>query len=251
MSSRSPAQPRTPQLAAFARELAEPSRATMLIALMDGRAWTVGELAQQAGVARNTASEHVRRLVRAGMVAETRQGRHCYLTLAGPETAAAIEAMSLASATEAPAASLRSQRADDELVAGRTCYRHLAGQLGVQLLESWVARGLVTDTWLLTDDGRDWFAGLGVDPHPDRRRVLLRGCIDWTVRRPHAAGTLAERFTATAFDRGWIERGHHRRSVRLTPIGAAALQRDHNHLATQQAVACPGTEPGSDPRRAD
>jgi hypothetical protein len=64
--------------------------------------------------------------------------------------------------------------------------------------------------------------------------------LHWTLRRPHAAGALAERFTATAFDRGWIERGHHRRSVRLTPVGAAALHCDDIHVATQQTVAEPG-----------
>ncbi len=77
--------PRTPQLASFAREVADPSRAAMLMALMDGRAWTVGELAHQAGVASNTASEHVRRLVGAGLVCEARQGRHCYLTFGRTE----------------------------------------------------------------------------------------------------------------------------------------------------------------------
>jgi DNA-binding transcriptional ArsR family regulator len=82
--------PSSPELAAFAREVADPSRASMLVALMDGRAWTVGELAHQAGIAHNTASENVRRLVLARLVTEARQGRHCYLTLAGPQVAGAV-----------------------------------------------------------------------------------------------------------------------------------------------------------------
>lgn len=220
-----PAHPRTPQLARFAREVAEPSRASMLVALMDGRAWTVGELAHHAGIARNTASEHVRRLVRAGLVREARQGRHCYLTLAGPEVADAIEAMSLATGTEPATSNLRGKRYDDELAAGRTCYRHLAGRLGVELLDGWVARGLVTQTWALTDNGRDRFTRLGIDSRPDPRRVLLRPCIDWTVRRPHAAGALADRFAAAAFERGWIVRGRHPRAARLTPAGRDVIGR--------------------------
>lgn len=218
--------PRTPDLAAFAREVADESRASMLVALMDGRAWTVGELAHQAGIARNTASEHVRRLVRAGLVSESRQGRHCYLTLAGPQVAGAVEAMALASQTRPAASSLRGRRHDDALAAGRTCYRHLAGRLGVGLLERWLADGLLTEGWELTDAGRDYFRDLEVDITPDPRRELLRPCIDWTERRPHAAGLLADRLAAVSFERGWADRGSHPRSVRLTAAGSRLLGAD-------------------------
>lgn len=217
---------RTPQLVAFAREVADPSRAAMLVALMDGQAWTVGELAHQAGIARNTASEHVRRLVRAGLVNEARQGRHCYLTLAGPQVAHAVEAMSLASGTSPPANSLRGRRHDDELVFGRTCYRHLAGRLGVTLLVDWRTRGFITDEWELTTTGRSWFTSLGIDTRPDPRRALLRPCIDWTERCPHAAGALADRLAIAAFAHAWVVRGSHSRSAKLTPDGERVLCTD-------------------------
>lgn len=215
--------PRAPDLADFARELADPSRASMLVALMDGRAWTVGELAHQAGIARNTASEHVRRLVRAELISESRQGRHCYLTLAGPQVAGAVEAMALASRTRPAARSLRGRKHDDELAAGRTCYRHLAGRLGVGLLKRWLVDGLITEGWELTDAGRDYFRDLGVDTDPDPRRALLRPCIDWTERRLHAAGALADRLAVAAFERGWVDRGSHPRAARLTAAGSRSL----------------------------
>ncbi|WP_182357295.1 ArsR/SmtB family transcription factor [Tomitella gaofuii] len=214
--------PRTPDLSGFAREVADPSRSAMLVTLMDGRAWTVGELARQAGIARNTASGHVRRLVRAGLVTESRQGRHCYLTLAAPQVADAIEAIGLATGTLPPTRSLRGRRFDDELAAGRTCYRHLAGRLGVGLLDGAVARGLVTGDCALTDHGRAWCEAHAIDTAPSRR-PLLRPCIDWTERRPHLAGALADRLAAAAFDRGWIVRGSHPRAVRFTPTGRSAI----------------------------
>lgn len=210
-------------LAGFARAAADPSRAAMLVALMDGRAWTVGELANCASVARSTASEHVRRLVDAGVVEQTRQGRHSYVTLAGPQVAAAVEAMSLATGTVPARPSMRGQRADAELVAGRTCYRHLAGRLGVQLVDDWIGRGLIDDAWTLTDDGAAWFESLGVDPGPSSRGPLLRPCLDWTERGSHAAGALGNRFAQVAFDRGWVVRGRHPRSVRVTTTGQKAL----------------------------
>ncbi len=48
-----------PDFSATAAALADLSRAAMCAALMDGRAWTVGELGSYAGLARSTASEHV------------------------------------------------------------------------------------------------------------------------------------------------------------------------------------------------
>lgn len=223
MASSSLASPRMPELADFAREVADKSRAAMLVALMDGRAWTVGELARQAGIARNTASEHVRRLVRAGLLAESRQGRHCYLSLAGPEVAHAVEAMSLVAAIRPATPSLRGQREDAELAAGRTCYRHLAGRLGVELLAGWRDAGFVTAGWELSGTGRDWFTALGIEVYPDARRPLLRPCVDWTERVPHAAGALSDRLATTAFEQGWVVRGRHPRAAHLTPDGEKAL----------------------------
>ena len=105
------------------------------------------------------------------------------------------------------------------------CYRHLAGRLGVELLDGWLEAGYVTDEWGLTDAGLGWFAELGVDTSPDPRRELLRPCIDWTERRPHAAGVLAERLAAATFERNWVTRGSHPRAVRLTLSGE-----DHLYL---------------------
>lgn len=72
-----------PQLAKVAGLLADGTRAAFCLALLDGRAWTAGELARHAGVAPATASEHLHQLVAGGLLAEQRQGRHRYLRLAG------------------------------------------------------------------------------------------------------------------------------------------------------------------------
>lgn len=194
----------------------------MVLAMMDGCAWTVGELARAGGVSPQSGSEHVALLAETGLITQVRQGRHTYVTLAGDDVANAIEALNLIARTDAPTTDLRGQRADRELVEGRTCYRHLAGQLGVDLADQWRAAGLVTPAWELTEAGRDWFEGHGVDTRPDPRRGLLRPCIDWTQRRPHAAGPLADRFAEAAFAKGWIRRGTHRRAVAWTAHGRRA-----------------------------
>lgn len=212
-----------PDLAVIGRALGDPSRAAMLAALMSGTAWAVGELASCASVARSTASEHVTHLASAGLVRIHRQGRHTYVTLAGEAVAAALEGLSLIAPDRPVPASLRGQRHSQELADGRTCYRHLAGRLGVQLADHLQARRLVTPGHTLTAQGLEWLAARRVDTSSAGGSPKLRACMDWTERRPHLAGLVATRLTQRAFEEGWIQRGSHPRGVRLTPDGRRHL----------------------------
>src|SRR5215813_5197780 len=71
-----------PDLAAIAAAIGEPARAKMLSALMGGQALTATELAIEAGVSASTASSHLARLRRAGLIAVVPQGRHRYVRIA-------------------------------------------------------------------------------------------------------------------------------------------------------------------------
>lgn len=55
------------------------------------------------------------------------------------------------------------------------------------------------------------------------RRHFAGTCIDWTQRRRHLNGALGAAITSRMFELGWIERGHRRRSVRVTPAGIEGL----------------------------
>jgi DNA-binding transcriptional ArsR family regulator len=214
-------------LARFAAMLADRSRAAMCLALMDGCAWTAGELARQAGIAAPTASEHLTQLVQAGLLVEERQGRHRYLRLAGPEVARLIEDLATAAGQPAPARSLRTVRAARDLAAARTCYDHLAGELGVWLFDAMVADGLLsTDDGLsLTAAGRSWFTDLaGPDVlRQSRSRPLLRTCLDWTERKTHLAGSLGAVLHQQLRQRSWVRPCTGSRAVRITPEGELAL----------------------------
>jgi DNA-binding transcriptional ArsR family regulator len=220
------------ETARLAGALADRTRASFCLALLDGRAWTAGELAQWAGVARSTASEHLDRLVADGLLVEERQGRHRYLRLADADAAELIESLSARSpAPSAAPASLRVATARAALQRGRTCYDHLAGWLGVTITDAMIERGLL-DGWTLTPGGLAWLADLGVDVHSARgsRRPFVRRCLDWTERRPHLAGGSAAALCQRLFDVRWVERIGTGRAVRLTPDGrqglSAALQRE-------------------------
>jgi len=213
-------------VAAFAGLLADRSRACICLALLDGRAWTVGELARHSRIAPLTASEHVSLLAGSGLLAEERQGRHRYVRLAGPDVADLVEDLAGVAGVPALPTSLRGARAAAELGAGRTCYDHLAGRLGVHLFDAMDANALL-DTrngLTLTEAGSAWLAELGCDlEFQGSRRPLLRTCLDWTERRHHLAGRAGAALHAALLSRGWTERGLRPRAVRLTEAGRDAL----------------------------
>ncbi|MBG0831908.1 helix-turn-helix transcriptional regulator [Planomonospora sp. ID67723] len=218
-------------LAALASLLADGTRARFCLALLDGRAWTAGELARHAGVAASTASEHLSLLVQGGLLAEERQGRHRYLRLAGPRVAQLLEDLAahadLAVSAPPPPATLRAAASARAMTEARTCYDHLAGRLGVAVADALTARGLLLqDTgFALSDAGLEWFATrLEVRLTPSGRRPLARGCLDWTERRHHLAGVAGAVLCATALERGWVRRIGSGRALRVTGPGAQALQ---------------------------
>jgi len=212
-----------------ARLLADSSRATMLDALMGGQWLSAGELAAAARVAPPTASEHLAQLLEGRLVAAKRQGRHRYFALAGPQVAEALEALAAISPPAPPVRSLRESIELDHLRAGRTCYDHLAGRLGVGLTNGLLGRGWLSEHeggWRIGASGADGFARLGIDLAllRERRRPLTRSCIDWTERRPHLAGALGAALAHRLDALAWTERRTAEgRAVRLTPLGCERL----------------------------
>jgi DNA-binding transcriptional ArsR family regulator len=209
-------------LAEVAAVLADPSRATMCLVLLDGRAWTVGELAKAAGIALSTASEHVTRLADAGFVARVKQGRASYVRIADPRVAELIEHLAQ-HAEHRPVTGLKSSLRVRRLGFARTCYDHLAGVLGVAVRDGMLATGLVgtADGLTLTGRGREVLAGLGVPIAAGAagRRPLLRDCLDWTERRDHLAGALPAALLDRAVDAGWVAHDGHR-AVKVLPAAA-------------------------------
>lgn len=226
-------------VARLAALLAEPTRATMCLALLDGAAWTAGELGSAAGVARSTASEHLDRLVAGGLLTEERQGRHRYLRLASSGAAQLVESLAAHAGPGAPPRSLRAVTASTALARGRTCYDHLAGRLGVAVMDALVDRGLVAVRRgvAVTDEGQAWFLARGVDLDglAAERRPLVRACLDWTERRPHLAGAAGAALCARWLADGWVARGGGR-AVEVTAAGHRALRRHLGLTAADLAL---------------
>ncbi|MFI5696745.1 ArsR/SmtB family transcription factor [Kribbella sp. NPDC051586] len=195
------------ELAGWARMLADGTRATVCLALLDGRAWTASELAKLAKVSRPTISEHLNLLVTGGLLTEVRQGRHRYVKLAGPDTAELLEGLAaLAPRRTQVANSLSAVSKRDAFARARTCYDHLAGKLGVALADAMTERGLIdwSDGIALTPQGQAWLEDLGVEVEVRRGRPPLRSCLDVTERRPHLAGDVGAALCAHALHHGWV-----------------------------------------------
>ncbi|MEV6835118.1 winged helix-turn-helix domain-containing protein [Streptomyces sp. NPDC051133] len=219
--------PRAAPLASLASLIADESRAACLLALLDGRAWTAGELARHAGVAASTLSEHLGKLVAGGLIAEERQGRHRYVRLADASVAQLVEdlASRLPPAAGRPVRGLRESSAESAMARGRTCYDHLAGRLGITITDALTRRGLLRqDTgFALTDAGVEWFGAAGMRLDPPGRRPLARACLDWTERRPHLAGVAGAALCRHALEAGWCVRVGSARAVKVTPSGEREL----------------------------
>jgi DNA-binding transcriptional ArsR family regulator len=195
----------TVRLADVASVLADPSRATMCLTMLDGRAWTIGELARTADIAPSTATEHVHRLTEAGFVATVRQGRHRYVRIEDERVAELIERLA-EHADHHPPRGLRASIRAGRLALARTCYDHLAGRLGVALRAGMIEAGLVdvAHGLNLTDAGEKTLAALGIEPVRSSRRPLLKECLDWTERREHLSGSLPSALLHRAVDAGWL-----------------------------------------------
>ncbi|MEW9624648.1 ArsR/SmtB family transcription factor [Rhodanobacter geophilus] len=212
------------QLAEFGALLAEPARSAMLLVLLDGSARPAGELARVAGIGAATASAHLKRLLDGGLLAVHAQGRHRYYRLADDEVAAWLEAMALPRVPRLP----RPQGSDPALCRARTCYRHLAGRLGVTLCDAWLGRG-----WLRSDGsglhlattGAQALAAAGIaEPLPEQLlRLAGRGCLDWTERRLHVGGPLGVAITGAMLDAGWLRRSQRSRALLPSDEGLRRL----------------------------
>jgi DNA-binding transcriptional ArsR family regulator len=207
--------------------LGHPARSAMIDALMDGRALSAGELARLAGVRASTASEHLGRLADGGLVTVTPQGRHRYYRISTADVAAALEAFARI-CPPTPVRSLRTSAQAEVLRYARTCYDHLAGMLGVAVMDAmrerrWLAP--VDGGYRLTRAGELALVAMGVDvvAAAGCRRSFARPCMDWTERRPHLAGALGAALTTTLLDRRWIGR-RAGRGVAPTDAGRVALR---------------------------
>jgi DNA-binding transcriptional ArsR family regulator len=198
-------------------------RATMLLALLGGRPLTAGELAGRAGISASLASSHLSKLLDGGLVAVEQEGRRRHYRLADRRVAQVIEAMLTIAPSRAPAG-LRESTRGAALRGARTCYDHLAGELGVALTDSLERQRLIEAadaSYAPTTAGERRLESLGisVDALRLQRRAFSRPCLDWTERRPHLAGAVGAAIAEHALAERWVAHVPGTRALRVTAEG--------------------------------
>jgi DNA-binding transcriptional ArsR family regulator len=225
--------------------LADPARARILMALGDGRALPATVLAGEAGVASSTASAHLGKLLDGGLLRVEQHGRHRYFRLSGPAVGELLETLARVS-PPAPVRSLRQGTKAQAVRFARTCYDHLAGVLGTELMASMLDQELLVGGDGVFDPGRvheDRLAApgfdldyhltpLGVDRLVEfgidfdalpRRRPLIRYCVDWSEQRHHLAGALGAALADRMLELGWVRRARRSRAVHISEEGQRGL----------------------------
>jgi len=217
-----------PDIAQVAALIGDPARANMLTALMSGKALTVSELAEEAGVTIQTASSHLSKLDEGRLLRPRKQGRHKYFSLANDDVAHVLEGL-MGLAAGSGHLRKRTGPKDTELRKARVCYNHLAGDMGTQLFDSLLAQGHIVqkgDDLFLTDTGDDFAIGFGIDLDALRGNSapLCRECLDWSERRSHLAGSLGRAFFSRFEDLSWAKRDQKTRIVTFSRTGAKKFE---------------------------
>lgn len=229
-------------IANVASLMGEPSRAAVLMALVDGRAWAASTLAVEAGVAPSTLSGHLARLLDGGLISVEPSGRHRYFRLANSEVAQAVEALARV-APSRPVRSLRQATHAKAIRQARTCYDHLAGRLGVAICDSLLSSEVVrVETnqdvpedpivgagrfyqYFITEHGKEWLKDFGVELDQTSRRPLVLYCLDWSEQRPHLGGKLGAAILSRFIALGWLIQAE-RRVIRITENGQTGLSQE-------------------------
>jgi DNA-binding transcriptional ArsR family regulator len=208
-----------------ARALGEPTRIRILARLLHGPA-TVADLVAHSGSTQPNISNHLAVLRTQGLVRGDRAGRQVRYRLATASVAQLVEAIVAISDTGS-----RRPPSNSPLAEARTCYDHLAGRLGVTVLEALVREGAITAPGrggiIHLGDRTELFDLLGVDisqAAKARRRFAFR-CLDWTERRAHLGGALGAALTSRLLEIGWLQPQQRTRALLLTSKGRRGLKR--------------------------
>jgi DNA-binding transcriptional ArsR family regulator len=207
---------------ALLSELADETRYAVLERLERGPA-SASELAERLSVSPTQLANHLRRLREAELVSVSHHGRLAVYALAEPGLREIFSMLNGLRGTPPPAGRPVPEAA--------TCYDHVAGQLGVALMDH-----LVEADALQTRGGEGelslgpaaaaTFARLGVQmPVRAPRRMLAYACMDSLAGRPHLGGELGAQLADALRGRGWLKASEQPRRPQLTPSGRRALRR--------------------------
>lgn len=237
-----------PNISVPAALIGEPTRAALLMALCDGRAHAAGALASALNISPQSTSNHLGRLVDGGLLTVVQQGRHRYFRLASPSVAQSIEVLATI-ATPIRRDRLDRSQVDKEICVARRCYSHLAGTLGVELMEALLRKNYLLVAahtpagrivYRLSEGGLEWAERSGLhlpEMSNDSDPQFAISCLDWTERRDHLSGVLGVRLLKFLIDTGAVKKGLHSRGLIVTAKGISFFLRELD-IDLRRSVLC-------------
>ena len=227
-----------PEIAGVAALIGDAGRASMLVALLDGRQLPAGELAFRAGMSATAASGHLAKLVAGGLLRVERAGRQRLYHVANGDVAHAIEALAVI-AKPARIAALSQQIIASELHVARSCYDHVAGRLGVGLTDALVRRRAIVragpSDYRVTRSGHAFFTA---SASISRKRARSDGISLGSASIGPSAGRISPVRSARRCARAsWIAIGsaatHASRALRITAAGRTAFKKSSRSRSTK------------------
>ncbi|WP_067491307.1 ArsR/SmtB family transcription factor [Actinomadura hibisca] len=205
--------------------LADPLRFAVLRLLARERELPAGAMAEHLRVSAPRLANHLALLRDAELVVSRRVGRAALYRLTDLEAVAALvrSVDALAGNAEAELPGITA------FARARTCYDHLAGQLGVVLYERMVAvealvPGPEAESPLAPGPGlAAELARLGVEAPDAGRRHLAVGCLDSTAGTPHVGGALGAAILHSLRERDLLSAGPADRVLTESPEAEAVL----------------------------
>lgn len=212
--------------------IGDKARSNILWALLDNKAYTATELAAFADISRQSASNHLSKLLNAGLISVEKQGRHKYYRFANEKVALTVESI----AGLIPNNKLKEfvkNNSSEALSNARTCYDHLAGKLGVNITKSLISQGIINPVgkeFQVSDYGEKWFTELGININQlkQKKRLFAPKCLDWTERENHLAGSLGAAILEIMIQKDWIRKKENTREILITSIGKRFLSENFN-----------------------
>ena len=208
--------------------IGDKARATMLWCMLDGRAYTATELALCADISAQSASNHLKKLISANLLAMEKQGRHRYYRYQSPDVAQVIESMAgLITFNENTKKKILPK--PTPITYARTCYDHLAGKFGVALTQALIHKNIIKlseQTYEVTATGEKWLHQLGIDTEllKHQKRAFAYPCLDWSERKHHIAGALGAAILKVFLHKQWIKKKPDSREISITPKGKIELK---------------------------
>ena len=207
--------------------IGDPTRASILWALLDGRAFTATELAVSVNTSPQNISMHLGKLLEADLLCVEKQGRHKYYRFSNKEVAYAVEAM--ANLVPKPEVSLKNKPENyPPIKFCRTCYDHLAGKIGVALTDSLLEQKIIIEknnAYEISPEGEKWFSrfGINIEEAQKQKRIFLKPCLDWSERRNHIAGSIGALLLNKMIAEDWLRRTKDSRAMIITGKGEKEL----------------------------